>query len=447
MTTTALPTSRILIVEDEDDWVYLMKRALEDEAEGRGLVKPIIEEARAADTARHLMARQHFHLMSLDMRLPAGLMDSGVSEVNGVELAQGPWLGALLPKTIIYSATLEPDDDGKYQASGMTVAQLPHDKYAKSSGAKSASAALSIETLSPMEWARRVLDYLDYGKRELQIPPPPGAKTASKDTALGAWLRGAAQGLPPALARLAQELQRDWPATGQHRINAAAVDTALKFIESSLRLAVAQTAVLLRKKPTNCGLPSTNSQKDLIDLLRRWRRENDSAPTRWTWFTAYLTAEAVNAFDAARALRNESRHGLAAHKAKGEWNELYPLLLKIMDVSSYWAKHPLIIDLHYLPGDGWKGEILCGTSFPRPVKPLGSKDLPGEAVRGIWQLSPFFTHDRQDCGEAARCWDDWLRPDSRDPHPLWLAFFKTQKGEIKAWDLAEGERPASFPAV
>jgi hypothetical protein len=225
-----------------------------------------------------LMARQHFHLMSLDMRLPAGLMDSGVSEVNGVELAQGPWLGALLPKTIIYSATLEPDDDGKYQASGMTVAQLPHDKYAKSSGAKSASAALSIETLSPMEWARRVLDYLDYGKRELQIPPrlAPKPPPKTRPWALGC---GAAQGLPPALARLAQELQRDWPATGQHRINAAAVDTALKFIESSLRLAVAQTAVLLRKKPTNCGLPSTNSQKDLIDLLRRWRRENDSAPT------------------------------------------------------------------------------------------------------------------------------------------------------------------------
>ncbi|MBK6654531.1 hypothetical protein [Zoogloea sp.] len=446
MTTTALPTLRILIVEDEDDWVYLMKRALEDEAKDRGLVKPIIEEARAADTARHLMARQHFHLMSLDMRLPAGPMDSAVSEVNGVDLAQGPWLAALLPKTIIYSATLEADGDGKYAASGMTVAQLPLDKYGKSSGAKSASTASSIETLSPMEWARRVLDYLDYGKRELQIPPPPGAKTAPKETALGALLRGAAQGLPPALARLAQELQRDWPATGQHRISAAAVDTALKFIESSLRLAVAQTAVLLRKKPANCGLPSTNSQKELIDLLRRWRSDKDSTPTQWTWFTAYLTTEAVNAFDAARALRNESRHGLAAHKAKGEWNELYPLLLKIMDVSSYWAKHPLIGDLHFLPGDGWKGEILCGTGFPRPVKPLGSKDLPGEAVRGIWQLPPRLTDSGKDYAEAARCWDDWLRPDPHDGRPLWLAFFKTPK-EIRAWDLAEGERPASFPVA
>jgi hypothetical protein len=87
---------------------------------------------------------------------------------------------------------------------------------------------------------------------------------------------------------------------------------------------------------------------------------------------AYLTAEAVNAFDAARALRNESRHGLAAHKAKGEWNELYPLLLKIMDVSSYWAKHPLIIDLHYLPGDGWK-KSCAAPAFRAPSNPLAKR--------------------------------------------------------------------------
>lgn len=446
MPATALPTPRILIVEDEEDWVYLMKRALEDEAEHRGIAKPIVKAARNADDARLLTAREHFHLISLDMRLPHGAGDSSVSGVTGAVLV------LLLTdqfnagtKAIIFSATLE--SESQRSAESMTVAQLPLDKYAKSSGAKSASTASSIETLSPKEWAKRVLDYLDYGKRELQIPPPPGAKTAPKDTALGAWLRGAVQGLPPALARLAQELQRDWSATGQHRINAATVDTALKFIESSLRLAVAQTAVLLGKKPADCKLPSTNSQKELIDLLRQWRRESDSAPTHWTWFTAYLTDEAVNAFDTARELRNRSRHGLAAQKAKGEWNEFYPLLLKIMDVSSYWAKHPLVSDLHFLPGDGWKGEILCGTGFPRPVKPLGNKDLTGEVVRGIWQLPPQLTEDGQDCKEAARCWDDWLRPDPNDGRPLWLAFFKNPRGEIVAWDLAEGERPASFPTV
>lgn len=445
MTTTALPTLRILIVEDEDDWVYLMTRALEDDAKDRNLVKPIIEDAQNADTARHLMTLHHFHLMSLDIRLPAGRGDSAISVVHGAELAQASWLGALLPKTIIYSGTLETETVRTAPEDAMTVAQLPLEKYAKSSGASSASTTSSIETLSPKEWAKRVLDHLDYGKRELQIPPPPGAKSAPKDTALGAWLRGAAQGLPPALARLAQELQRDWPTTGQHRVSAAAVDTALKFIESSLRLAVAQTAVLLREKPANCGLPDTNNQKDLINLLRQWRSGNNSAPTQWTWFTAYLTTDAVDAFDAARALRNESRHRLAAQKAKGEWNELYPLLLKIMDVSSYWAKHPLISDLHYLPREGWKGEILCGTGFPRPVKLLGHKKLPGEAVRGIWQLPPQLNPNGQDCTEAARCWDDWLRPDPHDGRPLWLAFFKTPK-EIRAWDLAEGERPASFPA-
>ena len=117
-----------------------------------------------------------------------------------------------------------------------------------------------------------------------------------------------------------------------------------------------------------------------------------------------------------------------------------------MDVRSYSAKDPLIGVLHFLPGDGWKGEILGVTGLPRPVKPLGSKDLAGEAVRGIWQLPPRLTDSGKDYAEAARCWDDWLRPDPHDGRPLWLAFFKTPK-EIRAWDLAEGERPASFPVA
>lgn len=446
MTDATLPTSRVLIVEDEEDWIYLMQRALEDEADARQIDHIKIDVALNAEDARHLIARHHYHLMSLDMRLPAGHNDSEVSVVNGADLARSSSLGALLPKTIIYSATLDEEYIRSTPAEGMAVAQLTPEKYAKSSGSASASVSSPIETLSPGEWAKRVLDYLNYDQRLLELQINLGTTKLVKESALGAWLHGATLGLPPALARLAQELQGDWPISKKHRASAGAINAALRFIESSLRLAVAQTAVLIGLKPDTCGLPDTNSQKDFIALLKRWMQTHEPALSRWTWRSDYLTDEAISAFDEARNLRNDARHTLAANTARAEWNRLYPLLLKIMDMSSYWAKHPLVTDLRFVPGDGWKGQILRGTGFPGPVERLSGKDFPGAAINGIWQLPLRLTASGQDREEVPLCWDDWLQPDPHDARPLWVAYLTSRnRQQIKGWDLVDGERLAPFP--
>lgn len=448
MTDAPLPPPRILIVEDEDDWGYLMRRALEDEADERQIHRPEINIALNAEDARRLMTRHHYHLMSFDMRLPTGKGDSEISVASGVGLTRSLGLQfGIETKTIIYSATLDEEYVRETPYECMAVAQLAPEKYAKSSGAASASTSAPIETLSPREWAKRVLDYLNYDQCLLEFHPASGStKSNPKESALGAWLHGATLGLPPALARLAQELRSDWPLTKTHSASAGAIHSALRFIESSLRLAVAQTAVLIGLKPANCGLPDTNNQKDFMTLLRGWTQTHGSALSGWTWRSDYLTDAAIDAFDETRDLRNEARHTLGANTARTEWNRLYPLLLQIMNVSSYWAKHPLVTDLRFVPGDGWKGQILRGTGYPGLLERLSGKDFPGTAISGIWQLPPHLTANGQDCDEFPLCWDDWLQPDPHDARPLWLAILASRnRQQIKGWDLIDGERLELFP--
>ena len=207
----AQPPMRVLIVEDEDDWIELMTLALEDEAEDRKAPTPKIDTATDAQAARRLMALNHYHLISLDMRLPANERDTAVEVKQGTDLVRElATQDYLLSKAIIYSGTLDQESVKVTPIAGLTVAQLPDiDKYAKSSGSQTATDD-PFETLSPREWASRVLDYLDLldpqdprHPRALTLEPTPGRKFK---TALGNWLSAAAQSLPPVLARHARAL-------------------------------------------------------------------------------------------------------------------------------------------------------------------------------------------------------------------------------------------------
>lgn len=433
---------RFLIVEDEKDWVTLMTRALENEIEERGLSGQIvIDTARNATGARRLMALNAYQLMSLDMRLPEGPTDSAIEVKHGEYLAQELSIAGLLPKTIIYSATLAQESVMTAPADGMRVAQIAHiDKYAKSSGGD-VPPGQAVETLTPKEWAQRVLAYLDIDdERTLALQTPSGRMMES---ALGAWLSGAAQGLPPVLARHAQNLRNYWPEPGHNRVEAGAVDAALKFIEAGLRLAVAQTAVLLNHNKPGHFFTDKSNQKDFVDLLRNWI--SCAGLAKWSW-SHYLTKDVIDAFDEARKLRNEARHSLRPNCPKTEWHTLYPALRHVMDMAGYWAKHPLIAELRYKPGKGWAGELLCSTAYPRPTRPLSGKRFPDSAAQGgIWQLPIRTTDEPPGWEEVPLSWDSWLRPDRSDARPLWLAIRKNRDGRLQAFDLADGELIGAFP--
>lgn len=444
----AQPPMRVLIVEDEDDWIELMTLALEDEAEDRKAPTPKIDTATDAQAARRLMALNHYHLISLDMRLPANERDTAVEVKQGTDLVRElATQDYLLSKAIIYSGTLDQESVKVTPIAGLTVAQLPDiDKYAKSSGSQTATDD-PFETLSPREWASRVLDYLDLldpqdprHPRALTLEPTPGRKFK---TALGNWLSAAAQSLPPVLARHARELEQHWPEPGSGKVDTRAVDAALKFVEASLRLAVAQTAVLLNCRHPEDHLKEKTSWLEFVNLLKTWAR-TDVRLDRWSW-RRHLTDEVITAFDEVRKLRNEARHSLGTNNPRSNWTKLYPSLRLVMDMAGYWAKHPLIANLAHRPGDGWKGEILSSTSYPRPVRPLAGKRLPDRADRHIWQLPVSAKAEPPSWEEVPVDWNAWLRADPDDERPLWLAIRSNRNGGLQAFDLADGERIGHFP--
>ena len=444
----AQPPMRVLIVEDEKDWIELMTLALEDEAEDRKVPAPRVNTATDADAARRLMALNHYHLISLDMRLPAEKRDT-VDVKQGADLVKElSTQDYLLSKAIIYSGTLDQESVKVAPFAGLTVAQLRDiDKYAKSSGGQTAVDE-PFETLSPKQWASRVLDYLDLlapqaprPPRALTLEPMPGRKFT---TSLGNWLSAAAQSLPPVLARHARELEQHWPEPGSGKVDTRAVDAALKFVEASLRLAVAQTAVILDHRHPETLLKEKTSWLEFTNLLQAWARTDGARLDRWSW-RRHLTDEAITAFDEVRKLRNEARHSLGTNNPRGNWTKLYPSLRLVMDMAGYWAKHPLIANLTHRPGDGWKGEILSSTSYPRPIRPLAGKKLPDHADRHIWQLPVCAKAASPGWEEVPVDWNAWLRIAPDNERALWLAIHSNRNTEVVAFDLADGERIGRFP--
>lgn len=446
----APPPMRVLIVEDENDWIELMTLALEDEAEGRKVPAPRVDTAPDVDTARRLMPVNVYHLISLDMRMPDGPSDTCIDVKFGTNLVtELTKAGQRHPvKTIIYSGTLSPEEEQGKSVAGHTVARLPDiDNYSKSSGGQTA-ADEPFETLSPRQWASRVLDYLDLlapqdprPPRALTLEPTPGRKVK---TALGNWLSAAAQSLPPVLARHARDLEQHWPVPGSGEVDTRAVDAALKFVEASMRLAVAQTAVLLDDCLPAAHLKEKTSWLKLVNLLQVWAETHGAALSRWSWRT-HLTDEVIAAFDEVRKLRSKTGQRLGTNNPLGSWSELYPSLRLVMDMAGYWAKHPLIANLTHRPGDGWKGEILSGTSYPRPIRALAGKKLPARADRHIWQLPVCAKAEPPSWEEVPVDWNAWLRADPDDERPLWLAIRSNRNGGLQAFDLADGERIGHFP--
>jgi hypothetical protein len=119
----------------------------------------------------------------------------------------------------------------------------------------------------------------------------------------------------------------------------------------------------------------------LTELVDKHRQDLQ----RWSWFNYLLPA--LPFLNEARLLRNEDRHSLRPATSKLTWPKVKPSLQAAMDLSAYWAMHPIWTDLRY-DKDGWIGTRIAGNSWPRPRRRLDSEiDFPGQASRGAWQTA------------------------------------------------------------
>lgn len=419
---------QVLIVDDEQrDWVVPMQELLEYAAKNAKLSGLKITSAFDQQTAERLLACRYFHLISLDMRLPERHGEA-ISVDTGEKLArQFPYAG--FPKYLIYSQTLRDDGIKQKPAEAVRVRRIPTDQYAKPTGGERVRENAPVEVLTVKEWARRVVDSFSQDQPELILDPAPLRGTKTPLTVIGAYLEYGPRSLPPLLARPLQDLAQNWETEDATR----RVDTADRFIEETTRLALAQTAVLMKHGGKQPKLPGDATRVTCIARLKDWRSEI----TNWN-FSNYLTDGAIEALDEARKVLNEEKHDSGAADPKRAWIALRVPLQYALDIATYWVRHPLCIDLRY-SRDGWNAECLAGVAYPRPRQPLPANvDFPTEVLQGrVWQS--VWTNAEQPQQKAV-CWKDWLVEERTSERPWWLAIARDQRGRQVQMDLDSGNK-------
>lgn len=416
---------RILIVDDENrDWANPMREALEDAADDAGFNNIQLDIAFDGNSTKHKLAQQPFHIVSLDMRLPENKGEA-VTFDTGVKLAKSfTFIG--FPKVLIYSQSLRDIAIKQDPSATMTVLKIAMDSYAKPTGSEADKAKRPVETLSKLEWAKRLIDYLQPDQLRLTEPKQNNALLPEYETLLGAYFHYGVLLLPPVLAKHLQELENVWQ-TKDARRN----DAAIKFIETTARLALAQCAVLSEQAIAQV-LPKDERVVNCLNALQTVLPSVANAN-----FSNYLNQDAITAFREALKERNNVRYSLTVNNPSHFWAELRVPLQYAMDVAAFWVRHPLCIDLGSRR-DGWNAELLAGTSTPRKRYPLPeSIDFPNAVFQDnlvwqhIWLLSP---HEPE---PIAIHWGEWLIADSRSERAWWLLIHQ-QNNQRVYLDLDSG---------
>lgn len=410
-------SKRVLIVEDEKLWHGGMFDLLQAEAKKmpeRARITLDIEVATSTKDAASKLAQRFFHVVSMDMRLPG---EGGTLKIDqGLSLAQAAHQrAALTSKLVVYSALLSGGDE-----SVSIHAELPKlDRYQK--GANDvASTGNALEELTQQGWARRMLAYLDFERRA--FTPAPGAR--ARQTCIGCWLEQAQKHLPPVLARHATEMANAWDAPADLPRK---VDSGLRFIEATMRLALAQTWLLagvegLRTLPGN---DSWAAVPEMLDALVHKHAEALQTST-WNWHLKRV----LPWYGKARALRNQNRHSLAADASSQTWPQLKQPLQAAMDLASYWAQNPLWRKFAPTPDGGWIGERIAGNQWPRARREFVAPGLvmPREAAhgRGVWQTVVESRGGAQASGPTGYQLVDWSGSLDIDPNEraVWLPLYQ-----------------------
>jgi hypothetical protein len=183
-----------------------------------------------------------------------------------------------------------------------------------------------------------------------------------------------------------------------------------------MRLSLTQTLMLLRHEGRLKGdvLPVDDSQANCLKLLAELEATHRDTLKAWSWHWYLKRALGPQGpLETARALRNATRHSMAPAAMQATWTQLLPCLLGLMDLSAYWAQHPLWVDIR--PGtDGLTGERIAANQWPRQRKPLpppvanSRMDFRSSAV---WQ-SAVLVDDSKEAKFQMLSWRDLLQLDS-----------------------------------
>lgn len=348
---------RILVIEDNPTWYNPMIRALE-----RDYPEVVRTElVKSAKDAREALLRGRFHLGSHDLHIP-GITGDNAKVEEGVHIMQEAG-SLLLPQFVLSGFLGGPGGLSAARISGRLEAQL----FSKSPGDGLDHG--DAPPLSAQDWARLVGFSLGLAGDE-GLP----AKVHEANRPLNAlqyrpeYWRRASQQLPDPLAHAAQIIFADWNCKQESTLRSAD-----RYAEWTLRLAWAQTAVLLRALGgAVCSTLNNNrrysKETEFLDWLEKGKQTLLCCPS----WQAHLTLTERGTTDLAESLkilrqkRNSSAHSTRDQSAREPlWRSLDTHLLTIMDIAAFWAQFPLFGRVTQRTG-GWEATAIRGTARVGP---------------------------------------------------------------------------------
>lgn len=415
---------RILVIEDNPNWHEPMRLALESN-QGKAIEAVMASDARKA---RDALARWRFHLVSHDLHISALPGDSLKTEV-GTDLLEEA--GALLLPQFVLSGYLGgPGGLSAARVSGRLDAQL----FSKAPG--EGLDHREAPPLTAQGWAELVAFALGLAEEETL---PESVRETYRDRPTTPlqyrpeYWRRAGQALPDPLARAAQSIHADW-----ERKQESTLQAAYRFGEWTLRLAWAQTAVLLRElgRPVRSGLADdkvSEKERELLAWLDKKAGPELLCAPGWRAHLGLMGRGVDDLAEALRTLRlkrNQMAHSLRDLPAAEDfWQSLDGPILAVMDMAAYWAQFPLFGRAIQRTG-GWEATAIRGTARMGPSIRLPLETFsraPDE--RHVFQRLPLEIDGRIEWRTVD--WYPWLQflPD-RDyaAYRAWLLSHRTRDG-------------------
>lgn len=415
---------RLLVIEDQEPLLGQMCQLLTENFKKIESVVARIDVARFADFARSILLSAPHRVVSFDLGIAGSSKSAATSASNGGRVLSEAYLP--LTKKVVFSGYV-------YTNKGLRSAMMAGDRrfVMLSKGAQTlVSQDDETQTIaSPGAWAD-VMAYL-YGVpegnlhehafiRQLKSEMATQGLTAAMQPWFDAYWKRAQDYLPRPLAEAAFGFER---ARERNGMGSEAVLALNDFREWALTLARAQTAVVLRAGAGRAAMPLLcRDRMEALRAMEPWLSQaagqiNPATPGGLAWLN-YLGSNgkrtqfrAIAAMDALHKFRNQDVHGT---KGRREHNAapLRDMLAPVMDMASFWADCPLLVNLRPEAGQ-WIADTVWGRSRgERSTLPDGTRVPPpsnSHAYQVLWQFDSEVVHEAPPPKPVLVDWWPWLR--------------------------------------